>query len=147
MTTSGYDLQPPDGWTYAQLDAYTLAKEGDAQFAMTLHDAPANARQLATARNAAYDALVKAMGVTPPRAKPNWAHPDEVDDAGSLKVSVWSIDGAKVGAKKGAIGVFYLPLPENKALLGIGFVPDDDGGAAAKAILTAVQTIAKTASP
>jgi len=143
---SGVSVEPPPGWQYAQQPDATLATSDGAAFAVTIHRVgdPRDLKERLTLRLAALDLLLKDAGLTPPRAYYFWLKPaEEVKKVGDLKVTIWQLDDATDGAKKGSLVVFVAPLaPATKtALIGIGFVPNDDKSNADAAILKAIDTI------
>jgi hypothetical protein len=139
---SGYGLTVPQGWTYAQQDDATVVVSGDAAFAATTYEKGTDAKTAAANREAAFDALVKLMGVTPPKHKVVWTHPAKKTKQGTLEMSLWQADDVTKGAKKGPVLVFGAELPDKSWILGAGFVPDDDKTDADKAILGAIDSIA-----
>jgi hypothetical protein len=141
-------LTPPSGWTYAQTDAATVAQvdDGGATVAATGFEADpkeaGNAKKLADDRQAAFESLAKAIGVTPPKAKVNWKKkPDDVKKVAGLSVALWQLDGGARGDKKGPLLVFAADIADGKELIGIGFVPADDESGSDEAILKAIDSI------
>jgi len=143
-------IEPPSGWEYAQEKDATVAIQGGASLAVTTHDV-GDARDLKkqlTLRLNAFDALLKLIGVKPPAARFFWMKtPEMVKKIGDLKVTLWQLDGATKEKTKGPLVVFVAPLPQNKALLGVGYVPDDDKSGADQAILKAVDSLSAPVDP
>lgn len=152
ITKSDLTLTPPEGWVYAQTDAGMIAQTSDAgaTVATTGFDADPkeakNAKKLADDRQAAFEALAKHIGITPPKKQVNWKKkPDDVKKVGDLEIALWQLDGGVRGDKKGPLLVFAADLADGKELVGIGFVPEDDDTGADAAILKAIESVAKGA--
>jgi hypothetical protein len=133
--TAGLTITPISGWTYAQGESVLVAQKSDdgAAMAVTSYEipAPANAKVEGTNRDAAYEAVAKEIGVTLPKKKPNWKKGDAPKEVGTMKLNLWEMEGATRGEKKGLLLVFAssAPISENKGLVGLGFVPEDDADA------------------
>ena len=137
---------PAPGWIYAQGSDVTVAQTGDSGPAVAaIGYETGDAKKEGPSRDASLDLLVSKLGVTPPKKKIPWKKPLETKDVGGLKVSLWQIEGGARGDKKGPLLVFAAPLETGTALLGIGFVPDDDQSNADAAILKSIESIAKGA--
>lgn len=152
IVDSGLRFEPPVGWEYAQQHDATLANLGGASLAVTTHDVgdPKDLRKQLVIRLAAFDNLLKIMGVKPPAARYFWMKtPDMVKKIGDLKVTLWQLDGASREKTKGPLLVFVAPLPANKALIGVAYVPDDDKSGADQAILKSIDSLSASepASP
>lgn len=149
IVDSGLRFEPPLGWEYAQQSNATVATTSNASLAVTTHDVgdPKDLRKQLTLRLDAFDALLKLVGVTPPRARYFWMKPsDMVKKLGDLKVTLWQLDGASREKSKGPLLIFAATLSPTKALIGVGYVPDDDKSGADAAILKAIDTLS-TADP
>ncbi len=148
VVDSGLRFEPPVGWEYAQQADATVVTSSGARFAMTTHEVgdARDVRKQLTLRLNAFDALLKLMGVTPPRARYFWMKtPDMVKKVGNLKVTLWQLDGASREASKGPLLIFAAPLSRTKALIGVGYVPEDDKSGADAAILKAIDTLSMPA--
>ncbi|HEY8039267.1 MAG TPA: hypothetical protein VIF15_05710 [Polyangiaceae bacterium] len=143
---SGFSIVVPNGWTYAQQDDATIATENSAIFAVTTYEA-ADPKAADAAREASFEALLKLLGVTPPKHKVTWTHPMKKSKVGALEVALWQTDDVAYADKKGAMLVFGTQLPDKSWLLGGGFVPADDTTDSDKAILNAIQSIAPSPGP
>lgn len=141
-----FSFEPASGWAYAQEEAVTIAQTADSGPAVALvaHDT-GDAKAQPTNRDAAFDALIKRLALTPPKKKVGWKKPAEVKDVGELKISLYQLEGAARGDKTGPLLVFAAPLPDGKSLLGVGFVPEDDESSADAAILQSIESIAPAA--
>ncbi len=143
---SGFGIAVPQGWTYAQQDDATLVTTDSAEFAATTYDAGADTKTTNANRDAAFDALVKLLAVTPPKHKVAWGHAAKKSKVGALEMSLWQADDVIRTDKKGSVLVFGAPLPDKSLLLGVGFVSNDDKTDADKAILAAIDSIAPSAA-
>ncbi len=138
-----FTFEPASGWTYAQEEKVSIAVSGEGGPALVVlsHDAGDSKTEGAN-RDAALEELVKRLELTlPGKKKVGWKKPAEVKNVGDLKVSLYQIEGAKRGDKKGPLLVFAAPLPEKKAMLGVGFVPEDDQTSADAAILQSIESL------
>ena len=81
------------------------------------------------------------------KKKIGWKKSAQTKDVGPLKVELWQVEGGVRGGKKSPLLVFATVLPEGKSVLGIGFVPDDDGSNADAAILKSMESIAAAEAP
>jgi hypothetical protein len=136
---------PAAGWMYAQGTDATIAEvssDGSA-FAIAGYESdPKDAKKDAANRELAFEALAKAIGVTPPaKKKVNWKKPGDTKDVSGKKVSLFELEGAERSSKKGPMLVIHAPIADGQALLGVGFVPDDDQNGPA-AIMKAVESLA-----
>jgi hypothetical protein len=150
VVDSGLTFEPPAGWEYAQQKDAAIATSSGASLAMTTHDIgdPHDLRKQLTLRLAAFDALLKVMGVTPPRARYFWMKaPEMVKTIGALKVTLWQLDGASRDKSKGPLLIVAAPLSATKALIGAAYVPDDDKSGADAAILKAIDTLKTSDAP
>ena len=143
IVNSGQSFEPISGWAYAAESEATISQLGDngPAFAALGYDGGDPKTDAAT-RDTALETLVGKIGVTVKSKKLRWNKPLEESDIGKLKVSMWQLEGANRGDKRGPLLVFAAPLTDGKALLGIAFVPDDDTTSADASILTSIETIA-----
>ena len=139
---SDWTIEPPSGWTYAQQADVTVALLGEASFGIVVY---ATDPKKATADWEKQVAEVSAkLEVT---AKKKITQPKKsagMKPVGSLKVNLYQFDGATHGSRKGPLLVFSADLPDGKALLGVGFVPEDDTSKADEGILKAIESIASS---
>lgn len=144
----GFVLTPVSGWTFAQGENAFVATAADESSVMivTGYDvpSPANAKQEAQNRDAAYEAAAKEVETTLPKKKPNWKSPDGEVKAGSLKFNLWEVPGATRKEKKSTLVVFATAaaLPNGKHVIGFGVIADDDpkAGEVSEKIQAAVAT-------
>jgi hypothetical protein len=139
IAKAGYTIVPVSGWFYAQGENATIAQKDDTGAAMTVagYDVP-TPKDEAKNRDAALEAAAKEVGVTLPKKKVNWKKADDTKDVSGVKINLWEADGASRKDKKGALLIFSASLPENKGIVGFGFVPDD--AADAEKIVEGLQT-------
>jgi hypothetical protein len=87
------------------------------------------------------------LGVTLPRKRELLKRkPDQKEKVGELDVELFQIDGCARQGKKGPLLVFSVKTGEGAALLGMGFVADDDKDGSDAAIMKAIGTIASRKS-
>lgn len=120
----------------------TVAQTSDTgpAIALTVH-ATGDAKAEIKNREEAVDLLLKRLAITRPKEKINWRKLAGTRDIATIKVSLWQFDGAGRSDKKGPWLIFAAPLADGKSLLGVGFVPDDDGTSADAAILKSIESI------
>jgi hypothetical protein len=161
---SSFVFTPVSGWVYAQLSNVTIAQvnaENSPAMVIAAYDAdPKDAKKELAQRDSAFTELAKEIGLTLPKNKANWKQPTcKCTSAGKactgsggdlckamkpvsdLKVNVWQLDGGTRGGKKGPMLIVQAPLEAGKALLGIGFVTDDDSSGADQSILKSIESI------
>lgn len=123
----------PGTWVYAMLGSHTLAQRSDdgAVVALVGVEIPDPKKDAAT-KTAEYDLLAKELNVALPKFKKiDWKKkPDDKKEIAGTQLSFWQIEGALRGGKKGTVLLAWGARTEGKGLLGIGFVPDDDGDSA-----------------
>jgi hypothetical protein len=145
LDPSGWSLEPPAEWQYAQ-GSLIVAMAHDSILAVTLqeHEPKKNEK---ISREAAFAVLVREMNLEFPKKKLNWPKkPDHIVEAGEFKVSLYQFESMIHAGKKGTLLVFSILPKEMEGLLGAGFVPDDDSSNADQSILAAIRSIAKTAA-
>lgn len=148
--TSDLVFTPPLGWFYAQETEASVAQVGDdgPGFALVAVELVAkDAVKSAAARDAAVAALGKRLGLTLPKQKINWKKADKTIDVDGHPFALHQIEGAARAGKKGPLLVFTTTLSDTSAIVGAGFVDDDDKTDADVAILDSMKTIAKPPSP
>jgi hypothetical protein len=162
IARSSFVFAPVAGWIYAQGEGATVAQDGGdsgAAIVIAVYEADAkDAKKELAARDAAFEQLAKQIALTPPKGKVRWQLPTcqckgssctgsggelckAMKPASELKSSVWQLDGGVRAGKKGPLLVVHAALPDNKALLGLGFVADDDKSGADAGILKAIESI------
>jgi hypothetical protein len=137
---------PPLGWIYAQEPDASVAEVSDEGpgFAIAAIEVVAkDAAKTNTARDAAVASLAKRLGITLPKQKINWKKADKTVDVDGHPFALHQIEGAMRAGKKGPLLVFTTTLGDTSAIVGAGFVDDDDKTDADVAILDSMKTIAK----
>ncbi|MEZ4302153.1 MAG: hypothetical protein R3B70_44915 [Polyangiaceae bacterium] len=142
----GLEFVPVSGWTYAQGEKATVAQTGTetACLALAGHEAAdaKDAKKLEAARQAEFEVLTTELGITLGKGKVAWKNPVDSLDVGDLKLQIWELkEPVTRGTKKGALVIVAGPPSDGKALLAIGFVPNDDDASGGK-IMEAFQTLA-----
>jgi hypothetical protein len=140
-------FKPAEGWIYAQGEESTVAQfsdDGAALIIGTYETDAKDAKKDATNRDATFDALLKTVGVTPPKAKVPWKKPQAPKEVGSLKLGLWEVGEVERAKKKGPLLVVQGNLPDGRALIAIGFAPTDQADSAEK-IMASIDTLAPDA--
>ncbi|MFO0762487.1 MAG: hypothetical protein U0359_38970 [Byssovorax sp.] len=127
-------FSPVTGWTYAQMEAVSVAQASDTGPAMAFlgYEGDAkDAKKDGAARDAAFGELTKALGIeSKPPKKVNWKKADNPKAIGEMKLDQWVIDkGWTRGGKKGALVIVAGASDGPKSVMAIGFYPDDDKSA------------------
>jgi hypothetical protein len=148
ITNSDLVFTPATGWLYAQQSSSTLAQASDAGSALAFLGVefdPKDSKKETAVKDAAVAELVKQMGLAPLKRKVAWRKKADKDEAiGGMKAQLWQLDEAGVrGEKKGPLLVVSISAAEGKAVLGVGFVPDDDKSGADDAIMKSIESIGK----
>jgi hypothetical protein len=148
INNSDLIFTPAKGWIYAQLSSATVAQQSEIgpAVAFTGFDADAkDAKKDAAHRDATLSELAKQLSLGALKKKINWKKPAETKAVGDLKVGLWQLDEAGVrGAKKGPLLVVVASVSDQKGVMGVGFVPDDDSSKADEAILKIIESIGKS---
>jgi hypothetical protein len=147
ITNSDLVFVPATGWIYAQQSSSTMAQTADGASCIAFlgiqYDTK-DAKKEAATRDAAVAELVKQLGVAPLKHKVNWKKTTKDETIGTLKMKLWQLDEPGMrGAKKGQILVVSAPAGEGLAVLGVGYVPDDDQSGADVAILKSIESLGK----
>jgi hypothetical protein len=122
-------FKPTDGWFYAQGADETIiqAPDDSATFVATSYATDKDAKKDLANREAALASVVKSANATMPKGfKVNWKKPDDNRAPNGLKLELWQVPGAERNKKKGILLVVHGPLPEGRALIGVGFAADGD---------------------
>ncbi|HEY4118630.1 MAG TPA: hypothetical protein VGM56_12280 [Byssovorax sp.] len=160
IARSSLVFTPVPGWIYAQGAAATAAQPGDVgpAIVITAYAADADAKKELAQRDAALAEIAKDINLTLPKAKVSWKQPTcKCTAAGctgaaaelckplkplpNMTSSLWQLDGGVRGTKKGPLLVVQGPIGDGKALLAIGFVPDDDQSKVDEAILQSIESV------
>jgi len=137
---------PAAGWTYAQGEDATVAQvseEGPAIVFGVFEADPKDAKKDIANREATLEALLKKLTIEPPKKKVVWKKPADTQDVGDLKVSLWQLEGGVRGTKKGPLLIIATSTADDKGVLGVGFVPDDDKSGADEAIMKSIESLAR----
>jgi hypothetical protein len=135
---------PVKGWKYAQTPEGTIVQPFEIGSALAMTTFEVDAKKDKESRDAALEALAKTLTITfPKKPKINWAKPDPANKKkiGELEINLWQVETVKRGDRKGPLLIVSAALPDHRALLGIGFVPDDDKTGADEQIMGAVDSI------
>jgi hypothetical protein len=140
---SGFDMAPPEGWTYAQGDEVTMATGKNAVLGVTAHPTALDAKKERSLREETLELVTQKIGVAMARKKDVfWRKPDQKQKVGEIDLFLYQVDGSRRGGKKGPLLVFIAKLDDVHTLLGAGFVSYDDADNADRAILKAIGSIA-----
>jgi hypothetical protein len=147
ITSSDLVFTPAPGWVYAQQSSSTLAQSSETgpgiAFLGIDFDAKDAKKELAS-KDAAVTELSKQLGLTPLKRKVSWKKPDDNKTIGGMKVQLWQLEEAGVrGLRKGPLLVVAATAADGKAVVGLGFVPDDDKTAADVAIMKSIESLGK----
>jgi len=137
---------PAAGWVYAQGEDATIAQmsEDGPAIAFAVFEADAkDAKKDIANREAAMEALLTKLNIQPPKKKVVWKKPADTQDVGDLKVSLWQLEGGARAEKKGPLLIIATSVADDKGVLGVGFVPDDDKSGADEAIMKSIESIAR----
>jgi hypothetical protein len=144
---------PPSGWTYAQESSVSVAQTADEGPALAVAaftvapDEGKDPKKLDKRRDTLLNALGERLALKMPKAKVLWKKADKTLSVGTYAVSLYQVEGAGRGSKKGPLLVFSSALNADVVLLGLGFVNDDDTTDADGAILAAIQSLAPAPPP
>jgi hypothetical protein len=143
----GWEIAPPEGWTYAQEEEATVATGKSAVLGVTSFDA-ANVKAERAGRDGVLVVLAEKLGVSLPKKKTYFAKkPDQKQKVGDVDVELYQVDGAKRDGKKGPLLIFSARMSSEHVLLGAGFVADDDADKSDEAIMKAIESIGRAAEP
>ena len=138
-------FQPAEGWFYSQEEAQTVMQTSDFGPAVALLVYETGDPKTEPNREPFVKKLIERLAITPPKEKINWKKPAGTKDVGSgpkaMKISLWQLEGAARGEKKGPWLIFAAQIVGGKSLLGMGFVPDDDSTSADALILKSIESI------
>jgi hypothetical protein len=137
----GHRFTPPAGWYYAELATATIAQpDADGPvLAVSSFKAEEADAALRKQREERLAALCEMAGLTLP-AKTAIAKPDDMGEAGDMRLSFWQKEGVKRGSEEGSLLVFA-GMFEGTEIFGVGFVPASDTSNADKAIQTSIESL------
>jgi hypothetical protein len=144
-----YQLTPPAGWFYAQLEEATVAQVGDEGPVLVITTFEPG--KVAKERVALVKSFAELVLIEPPKRlrfhKRDTPGRDDyaVTEIAGLEMTLWDRPGAARGKDKGPLLVLSSKVGD-RDLFGLGFAPkgDDEG---TKAILDALQTLAEGEPP
>jgi len=147
VANSDLVFAPVAGWIYAQQSSATIAQSNELGAAVGLVGVdldPKDPRKAAAAKDAGLNELLKQLGLGPLKAKVAWKHPEQTKQIGGFALHLWQVEkGGTRAQKKGDLLVVALEVSDAKALVGLGFVPDDDKTGADVSIMKAIESIGK----
>jgi len=142
----GWQFAPPVSWIYAQGEALTIATNKNAVMGVAVHPT-LNAKKERAEREEALRLLAAQLGVTLPKKKTFIAKKaDKKQKVGDVDVDFYQFEGAKLDGVTGPLLFFVAKTSNEQAVVGVGFVGDDDGHDADRAIMTAIQSLGPTAA-
>ncbi|MBW2525141.1 MAG: hypothetical protein JRI23_13240 [Deltaproteobacteria bacterium] len=144
ISTSDFRIQPPESWIYAQQDRalVTQVDDGGPVLALTVFTPESDKKALAKQRTEALNALAEVVEITLPKKPISFDRPDQKDEVAGLKMQYWQREQAARGEGSGSLLVLMADL-DGRAMLGMGYVPDDDKSEADRLIFEALQTVKK----
>jgi hypothetical protein len=139
--TTSWTVELPNGWTFAEEPTLAVAERAGASVAITAQDVK-DAKKETVARDDAWTKLTSKLAVNLGGKNASWPKkPQRTTTVGSLKVSLFQLDAAERGGKKGPLLLFATKSKEGVLLVGAGFVPDDDASNADAAILKCIESL------
>jgi hypothetical protein len=142
----GWQFAPPASWVYAQGEELTIATGKNAVMGVTVHQT-VDVKKERAEREEALRLLARQLGVTLPKKKSLIARkPDQKQKLGDVDVDLYQFEGAKLEDRTGPLLFFVVKASNEQVLVGVGFVPDDDGDNADQAIMTAIASLGPRAT-
>jgi hypothetical protein len=125
---------PPEKWTYAQAETYSIMRQTSEANSATLvigsYTPDKDAKKNDAARDAAFADLLKALGATLPKTyKVAWKKPEAPLEANGLKMGTWlaaDVERAGLKDKKGNMPIVHAPVDATHNMIAIGFALGDD---------------------
>lgn len=135
---------PADGWAYAEEADATVMENGEGGPTLALAGYEiADPKAAPAARDAALLALLARLSITPPKDKISWGTPlSKGSTAADVHVVLYQVEGAQRAGKKGPLLVMTSSQSTSLAVLGVGFVANDDKTNADDAILQSIGSLA-----
>lgn len=148
VKSAGLQFVPPEKWTYAQADTYSIAQvsgEPDSAVLVIGSYAPdKDAKKNDAARDAVFADLTKTIGASLPKGyKVAWKKPEAPLEANGLKMGTWVAAGSErtgLKDKKASLMIVHAPIDATHNLVAVGFVLDEDTKGQ-EALQTALTTI------
>jgi hypothetical protein len=142
----GWQFAPPATWTYAQGEELTIATSKSGVMGVAARQA-VDAKKERAEREEALRLVAGKLGVTLPKKKSFITKkPDKKKKVGDVDVEFYQFEGAKLDGRTGPLLFFVARASNEQVLVGAGFVSDDDGDDADRAIMTAIESLGPTAS-
>jgi len=144
IATSSYAFHPPDTWTYAQQARATVAQVDDTGpvLALTVFTPEDDKKVVEKQQTDALERLAEAVGITLPKKAVAFGRPEQKEEVAGLAMRYWQREKAERAEGAGSLLVLTAEL-EDRTLLGLGYVPDDDKSEADRHIFEALQSIKK----
>jgi hypothetical protein len=137
----GWQFAPPVNWIYAQGEDLTIATGQNAVMGVSVHQV-VDAKKERADREEALRLIVGQLGVTLPKKKSYIAkRPDKKQKVGQIDVDFYQFEGAQLDGRMGPVLFFVVKASNEQTLMGVGFVPNDDGDNADQAIMTAIESL------
>jgi len=142
----GWQFAPPVSWIYAQGEDLTTATNKNAVMAVAVHQV-GDVKKERVEREEALRLVTQKLGLTLPKKKTFISRkPDQKQKVGSLEADLYQVEGVKRDGHTGPLLFFVLKASNDQALVGVGFVADDDTENADQAIMTAIESLGPTAT-
>jgi hypothetical protein len=142
----GWQFAPPTTWIYAQGEEVTIATGKNAMIGVTVRHVVDVKKERAD-REEGLRHLAGQLGVTLPKKKILIAKkPDQKQKVGEVDVELYQFEGAKLDGRTGPLLFFVAKASKEQALIGVGFVPDNDSDNADQAIMGAIESLGPSAA-
>ena len=147
IASTDLTFAPAAGWSYAQQSTVTVAQTSSSGSALAFAGVDLDAKDAKhdlALKDAALVELAKQLGLTGLKSKLSWKKPDEPKAVGDMKLGLYysQLKGqSQRGAKKGKALVVAGPTSGDKAIVGLGFVPDDDKSDADEAVMKSIESL------
>jgi hypothetical protein len=142
----GWQFAPPVSWIYAQGEDLTTATNKSAVMGVAVQPV-VDVKKERAEREEALKLVTQKLGLTLPKKKTFLSKkPDQKQKVGSLEADLYQVEGAKRDGHTGPLLFFVLKASNDQALVGVGFVADDDTDNADQAIMTAIESLGPTAT-
>jgi hypothetical protein len=142
----GWQFAPPVSWIYAQGEDLTTASNRSAVMAVAVHQV-VDVKKERAEREEALRLVTQKLGLMLPKKKTFIPKkPDQKQKVGSLEADLYQVEGVKREGHIGTVLFFVLKASTEQALVGVGFVADDDTENADQAIMIAIESLGPTAA-
>ena len=136
---TAWTVELPNGWTYAEEPTVAVATASSAGVAITSQEVK-DAKKEMQARDDAFKQLTSKLSVTMGKNVAWPKKPQRTQTVGAFKVSLFQVDAAERGGKKGPL-LLFTTKKDGALLVGAGFVPDDDSTNADAAIMKCIDSL------